>query len=203
MPAPAEPARHCPDYLFLVPELLLDIDHLARRTSLQAFVHDPAGHDRLAASLRQCADEFHGAVEEATESPVAGVRAGNYQVDLDDASFARQVERLQAHVRAGDVFQIVPSRSFSMPCADLAGLSPVVPAQPQPVPLLPRCGDFCLFGASPESALKYDAESREVELYPIAGTRPRGRDARAPSMRNWTIAWKRSCAWTPRRSPST
>ena len=178
LPAPAEPARHCPDYLFLVPELLLDIDHLARRTSLQAFVHDPAGHDRLAASLRQCADEFHGAVEEASESPVAGVRAGNYQVDLDDASFARQVERLQAHVRAGDVFQIVPSRSFSMPCADLAGLSPVVPAQPQPVPLLPRCGDFCLFGASPESALKYDAESREVELYPIAGTRPRGRDAR-------------------------
>ncbi|MFU1923103.1 chorismate-binding protein, partial [Klebsiella pneumoniae] len=70
------------------------------------------------ASLRQCADEFHGAVEEASESPVAGVRAGNYQVDLDDASFARQVERLQAHVRAGDVFQIVPSRSFSMPCAD-------------------------------------------------------------------------------------
>lgn len=118
LPAPAEPARHCPDYLFLVPELLLDIDHLARRTSLQAFVHDPAGHDRLAASLRQCADEFHGAVEEASVSPVAGVRAGNYQVDLDDASFARQVERLQAHVRAGDVFQIVPSRSFSMPCAD-------------------------------------------------------------------------------------
>ncbi len=26
--------------------------------------------------------------------------------------------------------------------------------------------------------MKYDAESREVELYPIAGTRPRGRDAR-------------------------
>ncbi|WP_204273854.1 hypothetical protein, partial [Stenotrophomonas maltophilia] len=67
LPAPAEPARHCPDYLFLVPELLLDIDHLARRTSLQAFVHDPAGHDRLAASLRQCADEFHGTVEEASE----------------------------------------------------------------------------------------------------------------------------------------
>lgn len=81
LPAPAEPARHCPDYLFTVPELLLDIDHLARRTSLQAFVHDPAGHDRLAASLRQCADEFHGAVEEASESPVAGVRAGNYRVD--------------------------------------------------------------------------------------------------------------------------
>ncbi len=204
LPAPAEPARHCPDYLFLVPELLLDIDHLARRTSLQAFVHDPAGHDRLAASLRQCADEFHGAVEEVSESPVAGVRAGNYQVDLDDASFARQVERLQAHVRAGDVFQIVPSRSFSMPCADpWRAYRQLCLRNPSPYRFFLDAGDFCLFGASPESALKYDAESREVELYPIAGTRPRGRDARAPSMRNWTIAWKRSCAWTPRRSPST
>ncbi|HBO0857926.1 anthranilate synthase component 1 [Pseudomonas aeruginosa] len=178
LPAPAEPARHCPDYLFLVPELLLDIDHLARRTSLQAFVHDPAGHDRLAASLRQCADEFHGAVEEASESPVAGVRAGNYQVDLDDASFARQVERLQAHVRAGDVFQIVPSRSFSMPCADpWRAYRQLCLRNPSPYRFFLDAGDFCLFGASPESALKYDAESREVELYPIAGTRPRGRDA--------------------------
>ncbi len=159
--------------------LLLDIDHLARRTSLQAFVHDPAGHDRLAASLRQCADEFHGAVEEASESPVAGVRAGNYQVDLDDASFARQVERLQAHVRAGDVFQIVPSRSFSMPCADpWRAYRQLCLRNPSPYRFFLDAGDFCLFGASPESALKYDAESREVELYPIAGTRPRGRDAR-------------------------
>ena len=31
-----------------------------------------------------------------------------------------------------------------------------------------------LFGASPESNLKFDAETREVQLYPIAGTRPRG-----------------------------
>lgn len=36
-------------------------------------------------------------------------------------------------------------------------------------------GDFVLFGASPESALKYDAETRYVEIYPIAGTRPRGK----------------------------
>ncbi|MFK9842287.1 chorismate-binding protein, partial [Escherichia coli] len=32
-------------------------------------------------------------------------------------------------------------------------------------------------GASPESSLKYDAVSRQIEIYPIAGTRPRGRRA--------------------------
>lgn len=37
--------------------------------------------------------------------------------------------------------------------------------------------EFTLFGASPESALKYDAGNRQIEIYPIAGTRPRGRRA--------------------------
>lgn len=37
--------------------------------------------------------------------------------------------------------------------------------------------EFALFGASPESALKYDATNRQIEIYPIAGTRPRGRRA--------------------------
>ena len=32
-----------------------------------------------------------------------------------------------------------------------------------------------MFGASPESALKYTKESNQVEIYPIAGTRPRGK----------------------------
>ncbi|SUC31298.1 Anthranilate synthase component 1 [Providencia rettgeri] len=36
---------------------------------------------------------------------------------------------------------------------------------------------FTLFGASPESALKYATANRKVEIYPIAGTRPRGRNA--------------------------
>ncbi|RZH79924.1 anthranilate synthase component 1, partial [Staphylococcus aureus] len=31
-----------------------------------------------------------------------------------------------------------------------------------------------LFGASPESNLKYTASDRKVQLYPVAGTRPRG-----------------------------
>ena len=37
--------------------------------------------------------------------------------------------------------------------------------------------DFTLFGASPESALKFDATTRQLEIYPIAGSRPRGFDA--------------------------
>ncbi|MFS7136148.1 anthranilate synthase component 1 [Pseudomonas aeruginosa] len=85
-------------------------------------------------------------------------------------AFATELLALQA----GD-----PSRSFSMPCADpWRAYRQLCLRNPSPYRFFLDAGDFCLFGASPESALKYDAESREVELYPIAGTRPRGRDAR-------------------------
>ncbi len=36
--------------------------------------------------------------------------------------------------------------------------------------------EFTLFGASPESALKYCTQSNQVEIYPIAGTRHRGKN---------------------------
>ena len=36
--------------------------------------------------------------------------------------------------------------------------------------------NFTLFGASPESALKYNATTNQIEIYPIAGTRPRGKN---------------------------
>lgn len=115
---PAESARHYLDYLFLMPKLLLDIGHPVRRASLQAFIRDPAGYGQLAASLRQCVDEFHGVVEEAFESPATSIRTGNYQVDLDDAGFVRQVEHLQTRVRADGVLQIVLLRSSNVSCTD-------------------------------------------------------------------------------------
>ena len=48
---------------------------------------------------------------------------------------------------------------------------------PSPYMFYMQDADFTIFGASPESALKYDKASNQVEVYPIAGTRPRGKRA--------------------------
>ena len=37
--------------------------------------------------------------------------------------------------------------------------------------------DFILFGCITRSALKYAPDNRQLEIYPIAGSRPRGFDA--------------------------
>ncbi|KAB8137851.1 chorismate-binding protein, partial [Raoultella ornithinolytica] len=59
----------------------------------------------------------------------------------------------------------------------LAAYDVLKKSNPSPYMFFMQDNDFTLFGASPESSLKYDAVSRQIEIYPIAGTRPRGRRA--------------------------
>ncbi|HFG1149382.1 TPA: anthranilate synthase component 1, partial [Klebsiella pneumoniae] len=86
--------------------------------------------------------------------------------------------KMQRAIRAGEIFQVVPSRRFSLPCpSPLAAYDVLKKSNPSPYMFFMQDNDFTLFGASPESSLKYDAVSRQIEIYPIAGTRPRGRRA--------------------------
>ena len=100
-------------------------------------------------------------------------------VDISDEEFCQNVEQLKENIRAGDIFQVVPSRTFSLPCLDsIAAYQALKVSNPSPYMFYLKDSDFCMFGASPESAIKYQQNSsegkRQVEIYPIAGTRPRG-----------------------------
>lgn len=85
---------------------------------------------------------------------------------------------MQKAIRAGKF-----SRSCrpvaSLPCpSPLAAYDVLKKSNPSPYMFFMQDNEFTLFGASPESSLKYDATSRQIEtIYPIAGTRPRGRRA--------------------------
>ena len=62
-----------------------------------------------------------------------------------------------------------------MECPDaFAAYRKLRETNPSPYMFYIRGADYELIGASPESNLKFDADTREVQLYPIAGTRPRG-----------------------------
>lgn len=95
-----------------------------------------------------------------------------------DEAFGDVVSQMQEAIRIGEIFQVVPSRRFSLPCpSPLAAYQTLKDNNPSPYMFYMQDQDFTLFGASPESSLKYDADSRQIEIYPIAGTRPRGRRA--------------------------
>jgi anthranilate synthase component 1 len=98
-------------------------------------------------------------------------------VDLDDGAFAAAVAQLKEHILAGDVYQVVPSRTFSAPCADpLPAFARVRSIDRSPYMFFVSMSDCTLFGASPETSVRVTREggSSVVEVKPIAGTRARG-----------------------------
>ncbi|MBW2276068.1 MAG: anthranilate synthase component 1 [Deltaproteobacteria bacterium] len=176
---PAREDRHrFPDFVFWVPERLAVVDHTVDRVELiaHAFGDDVAD----AAQAEKQADEMLRSLgpRHSVRSCVPAAVAPDEQVavDLDDRMFAELVEELRAHVVAGDVFQIVPSRTFSASCPDPAAAYAELRAlNPSPYMFFVKWGELVLLGASPETCVRVSGEPRRVEVRPIAGTRPRGR----------------------------
>ncbi len=93
----------------------------------------------------------------------------------NSAPFKQAIYDFIAQIKAGKLLQIVPSRAFTLPCpSPFASYAELKNAYPSPYLFYLHDEDFTLFGASPESALKYAPDTRELELYPIAGTKKRG-----------------------------
>ncbi|WP_293769431.1 anthranilate synthase component 1 [uncultured Corynebacterium sp.] len=157
-----------PDYEFVVAETLLTVDHLARDAKVYGVGIDA---DALARELDSLVT-----VTKLEDIPVAPNRAViTAQTDVDDHTFRANVTQLQKNIDAGDIYQVVPARSFTLDCPDaFAAYRQLRETNPSPYMFYVRGGDYELFGASPESNLKFDAAARQVQLYPIAGTRPRG-----------------------------
>ncbi len=111
-----------------------------------------------------------------TPAMTTPVEAGE-SADLSDDEYGALVRRLQTHIVAGDVFQIVASRSFRVPCPDpLAAYRVLRALNPSPYMFYVRGTAGTLFGASPETAVQVQGPApHRVTIRPIAGTAARGR----------------------------
>lgn len=167
----------CPDYVFYLAETLVVIDHQAQTTELIGNVFSgPEVHancfevGQKLESLNQQCDSL------PTYDPIKPQKDIEVSVDVSDEIFCQQVAELKQNIIDGDIFQVVPSRTFSLPCEDaLSAYHELKQQNPSPYMFYMQDQDFVLFGASPESALKFDPQSNQVEVYPIAGTRARGK----------------------------
>ncbi|MBY5922202.1 anthranilate synthase component 1 [Ferrimonas balearica] len=179
LPAVAEGANTCPDFLFYLSETALVLDHQARTARLIGAVFGGDKADALANDKRQRLAALVNRLEQALDPlPQDTPTAEPVAVNQSDEAYCAIVEDLKEHVRAGDIFQVVPARRFSLPCpSPLAAYGRLRQLNPSPYMFFMRAADFTLFGASPESALKYDRLTNQVEIYPIAGTRKRGKKA--------------------------
>jgi anthranilate synthase component 1 len=183
LPAPAEDPLGFPDFVFWLAESLIVFDEGAQpRVVCTAFgSDDPAkaqrayfsAAERLAALVARC----ETAATTPFPEPPKPTPAAEVEVDLDDAAYREVVVKLRERIAAGEIYQIVPSRTFRAPClAPILSYAALRKLDPSPYQFFVSGPDHVLFGASPETSVRVFAEEkwRTVEVKPIAGTRKRG-----------------------------
>jgi anthranilate synthase component 1 len=91
--------------------------------------------------------------------------------------YMKAVERSKEYIAAGDIFQVVMSQrlDFVPEVAPFDIYRALRTVNPSPYMYFLRMGDTHVLGSSPEMLVR--VTGRKLEYRPIAGTRPRGRDA--------------------------
>ncbi len=99
------------------------------------------------------------------------------QSNLRKPEFVRMVKQAKAYIRQGDIIQVVLSQRFQVKTAknDFAIYRALRSLNPSPYMYYLKFKDFSIVGSSPEMLVR--CENGLVQTRPIAGTRPRGKDA--------------------------
>lgn len=169
--------QRCPDYCFYLAETLLILDHQRKTCDLQCslFGPNPVEKQRLQHRMEQLQRQLS---QSPGPIPHQIINTMTLSYNQSDDEYGQIVRRMLQAIRAGEIFQVVPSRRFFLPCpSSLAAYHQLKKSNPSPYMFFMQDEEFTLFGASPESSLKYDPATSQIEIYPIAGTRPRGRRA--------------------------
>ncbi|QIV96787.1 anthranilate synthase component I [Allofrancisella inopinata] len=169
-----ERKNKCPDYVFYLAETILVSDHQQKKTFIQINSFD----EKIQSQLDKSLEEIKKSLNHDFQTQITKIKDLEPQISINDREFCNVVDKLKTHIVNGDIFQVVPSRSFYLPCQNsLEVYRELKRTNPSPYMFYMQDEDFILFGASPESALKYETKTNQVEIYPIAGTRPRGKNA--------------------------
>ncbi|MGE9296951.1 MAG: anthranilate synthase component I [Puniceicoccales bacterium] len=140
---------------------------------------DPADAYRAACAEIECVIEQLSSGNKLAPMPLAQVDPS--EITVPQGNFTRErfeaaVEATKEYIRAGDVIQVVGSQRFEAEYTqepiDLYRALRIV--NPSPYMFCLETGDYAVVGASPEVHVRSTAG--RVEIRPIAGTRPRGKD---------------------------
>lgn len=172
----------CPDYVFYLAEELIVFNHQTQQTNIIMNIFSGEDSDKNYYELSRRIEIVSSALTQSggVEEPNVGDNCQlvdkSISVDISNEEYEDIVVQLKKEIVSGNVFQVVPSRTFSLECNNtLSSYQHLKEINPSPYMFYMQDQEFVLFGASPESALKFQKSTNKVELYPIAGTRGRGK----------------------------
>jgi anthranilate synthase component 1 len=166
-----------------VPRTVLIHDSFRQRLHIVNCVQLREGDDPAACYKQAC--QQIDAVADRLKQPLPydfvesdpGNHEHTFTSNMDEDSFKEMVQKAKEYIVAGDIIQVVLSQRFHTK----TGLSPFAlyralrHINPSPYLFYLKLDDVIQIGSSPEILVRL--ENREIELRPIAGTRPRGKTA--------------------------
>ena len=182
LPDPPPDTLGLPDAVWGFYRSVVAFDHVRHQVVLiaQAWLDDEADDEAAFADAEAEIARLEAALRRTPAAAPEPVRLGGDVVPvMTRAAYEAAVVTAKAHIREGDVFQVVPSQRFSVPfTGDRFNLYRALrQVNPSPYLFYLDYGDFGLVGSSPEVLVR--VENGRAEVLPIAGTRPRGADPEA------------------------
>ncbi|MBV9709114.1 MAG: anthranilate synthase component I [Chloroflexi bacterium] len=182
LPVPEKDELGLPLAVFCFTETVLVFDHVKHRVRIVTHLHLDAPdleneYRRGIAIIDDVQRRLRQPVRLPQEpEPLYDTTALRVTSNRTQAQFEDMVRRSVEYIRAGDIFQAVPSQRLSrhVNAAPFTVYRALRAINPSPYMYYLDLDDFYIIGASPELQVRY--EDDEVTIRPIAGTRPRGTD---------------------------
>lgn len=144
-------------------------------------------HDRGEAGLRGKYDEARASIGRIIRKLESGrvrvpkdrTRAAAARSNLTRKEFESMVRKAKRYIKEGDVFQVVLSQRWTIASkrSALTVYRRLRRLNPSPYMFLLKMGSNAIVGSSPEMMVRIEGST--IEVRPIAGTRPRGKNEQA------------------------
>ncbi|MDE0836399.1 MAG: anthranilate synthase component I [Akkermansiaceae bacterium] len=170
-----------PDALFMLADTLLVFDHRLRRVQIiaNAFIEEHASPEEAYLAAIGRIDSLVEILNRPLHVPalngLAQITERPADSNTTQAEYEQMVRDGKEFIKAGDIFQFVPSQRFTIPFDQ----SPVDlyralrHVNPSPYMFVLEMDDFALVGSSPEVHVR--SVQGRIDIRPIAGTRWRGK----------------------------
>ncbi|MEM9941557.1 MAG: anthranilate synthase component I [Planctomycetota bacterium] len=186
LPNAPQDDRELPDLSFAFYDRMLVFDHITKTISVIALAW-PAQHPDFQAAYDSAVAQIDEMLERLNQ-PAKDLFCVNadlptgpmpeFESNFSQQAFEDAVRSCIEYIRAGDIFQVVLSQRLELEisCEPFEIYRSLRVMNPSPFMFFLRTSETTLVGSSPEIMCR--VVDNEVTVRPLAGTRPRGKDAK-------------------------
>ncbi len=183
LPAREKPGLDTPDIFFMITDTLVIFDNVTHMIKVVSNAHVKG--KAAEAAYREATKKINSLVrklkagtkgQEARRKGSSKAKDQGLSSNFTRLQYERAVLKAKEYIKAGDIFQVVPSQRFETKIStepyEIYRALRVI--NPSPYMYFLRCNNMTVVGASPEVMVRL--EGGRIDLRPIAGTRRRGAD---------------------------